>query len=81
MNKNEKSKLENMLREGIVTVNFTKKDGSERKMTCTLLESKIPNEKMPKTEKKSKNLDVLAVFDVEIDAWRSFRYDSVINFE
>ena len=81
MNKDEKSKLENMLREGIVTVNFTKKDGSERKMTCTLLESNIPNEKMPLTEKKTKNLDVLAVFDVEIDAWRSFRYDSVINFE
>lgn len=73
----QKNWLKNMLREGIVLVTFQKKDGTERKMQCTLAESEIPNEKTPKGAGKAKNNDALAVFDVENQSWRSFRFDSI----
>ena len=73
--------LREMLGSHEVTVFFTKKDGTERKMLCTLAENKIPNEKMPKNSGKSKSDDTLAVFDIEKDAWRSFRWDSVTKVE
>jgi hypothetical protein len=37
----------------------------------------IPGEKAPKGTGKSKSDDVLAVFDIENDGWRSFRWDSI----
>ncbi|MFZ9878419.1 MAG: SH3 beta-barrel fold-containing protein [Chitinophagaceae bacterium] len=60
-------------------VNFTKTDGTVREMICTLQESfTIPYEK--KTDKqKPENNDILAVWDVEKHAWRSFRVDSIIS--
>ena len=73
----QKNWLKNMLREGIVLVTFQKKDGTERKMKCTLSESEIPNEKTPKGTGKAKNSDALAVFDIENQEWRSFRFDSI----
>ena len=73
--------LTSLLREQEVTISFTKKDGTERKMLCTLAENKIPNEKMPKNSGKSKSDDALAVFDIEKNEWRSFRWDSVTKIE
>jgi hypothetical protein len=75
--KKEKDWLRGVLRDGKVEITFVKKDGSERKMFCTLSENKIPKEKMPKGTGKAKNDDVLAVFDLENDGWRSFRWDSI----
>ena len=71
-----------LLRDSEVTVKFTKKDGSERKMLCTLAENKIPSEKSPTNSGKTKSDEALAVFDLEKQSWRSFRFDSVkeINF-
>jgi hypothetical protein len=71
-----------LLRDSEVTVKFTKKDGSERKMLCTLAENKIPSENSPKSSGKTKSDEALAVFDLEKQSWRSFRFDSVkeINF-
>lgn len=65
------------LKMGDVTIKFTKKDGTERNMVCTLKEDVvIPYEK--KTDKvKEKSSDVLSVWDVEKNAWRSFRWDSI----
>jgi len=79
--KKEKDWLKGLLRESIVDITFTKKDGSERKMKCTLLEDKIPSEKVPKSETKSKNEDALPVFDLEKESWRSFRWDSIKKIE
>lgn len=73
--------LKDRLRDGCVTVEFVKKDESLRRMKGTLAESRIPEEKRPKTEKKSKKDESLAVFDVEAQDWRSFRWDSVKAFE
>ena len=73
--------LESQLWAGDVQVTFTKKDGSERKMLCTLSESFIPPAKMPKGAGKAKSKEAIAVFDVEKKEWRSFRLDSITNVE
>ena len=70
-----------VLREREMTIFFTKKDGSERKMVCTLLESQIPDEKLPKNTGIAKNDEVCPVFDVENQDWRSFRWDSVTKIQ
>jgi uncharacterized phage-like protein YoqJ len=77
----EKNWLKSILRDLDVTIEFVKKDGSLRKMICTLSESKIPVEKAPKNTGKTKTDEVLAVFDVENEGWRSFRWDSIKTIE
>jgi hypothetical protein len=79
--KKEKDWLRTLLKEGVVGITFIKKDGSERLMQCTLAESKIPSEFAPKGSEKTKSDDVLPVFDVENDGWRSFRWDSIKKIE
>lgn len=69
--------LHSLLEEGEVTVKFTKKDGSERVMKCTLNQNMIPTEKMPKGTGKQKSDNTISVFDLDVDGWRSFCYDSV----
>jgi hypothetical protein len=67
---------------------FTKKDGTEREMQCTLVESRIPQDKQPKSEASDSttagqgNDDAVRVFDTQIGEWRSFRWDSIksVNF-
>lgn len=70
------------LRSGPVTVNFTKTDGTERAMACTLDESIIPNEFAPKAKvegevERKKPTESVAVFDLEKEGWRSFRWDAI----
>lgn len=74
--------LKTTLKQNVVNVRFTKTDGSERKMLCTLKESELPKiEKTaePKREKKQ-NEDVLAVWDLDKKAFRSFRLNSIIDY-
>jgi hypothetical protein len=76
--------LRGLLRERVVGVTFIKKDGTERVMQATLSENFIPeatnSENSATTRKKSD--EALAVWDIEAQAWRSFRWDSVktVNF-
>ena len=81
--KKEKDWLISLLREHPVEILFTKKDGSDRLMKCTLQESKIPSENAPKGAERAKSEDSVAVYDLEKSAWRSFRWDSIksIHFE
>jgi len=74
--------LKNALHEGIVEVVFIKKDGTERKLKCTLKADLLPaqTDLEEAVQKKTPNPDVLAVWDLENEGWRSFRYDSVIGF-
>jgi hypothetical protein len=66
----------------ICKVVFTKANGDERIMFCTLNRNLIPQEITPSEEKKERkeNPDVQAVYDVESKGWRSFRWDSVKEF-
>jgi hypothetical protein len=75
--------LAQILSQGAVTVKFTKVDGDERVMHCTIAEHLIPEDMVPKTsnlltgEYFPPNMAVLKVFDLDIKQWRSFRVDSV----
>jgi len=65
--------LKKLLLEGLIEINFRKNDGTYRKMNCTLKPSLIPKNLMPKSKVSvHQNLDVLVVFDVEVNGWRSF---------
>mgnify|MGYP003121654929 CR=1 FL=1 len=67
---------------GICEVNFTKKNGDLREMACTLSSYHIPEDKKPKSDnQKEKNTDIIPVWDMRKEEWRSFRVDSVISFE
>ena len=71
------------LREGACRVTFTKKDGTDRKMLCTLNMDSVPSEYHPKTDGNatSRTNESVRVFDLEKEAWRSFRLDAVKVFD
>lgn len=77
-----KTLLPELLKNNIATVTFTKKDGTERVMKCTLKPDLLPiqvvNEDKPA---KKKSETTIAVFDLEINAWRSISYDSVSSID
>jgi hypothetical protein len=80
----DKYELKEILSNSVSTVVFTKIDGTEREMQCTLLPEYLPpkpvvegqqllTESLPKTE----NPNTLSVWDIKSNGWRSFRTDSV----
>jgi len=80
-----KDELVENLKEGEVVVTFKKKDGTERIMRCTKSVDSIPEEKRPKTtndlvEKSTpSNLDLIMVWDLDKEGWRSFDYRKILN--
>jgi hypothetical protein len=73
----DNSKLLNDLGNGPVVVTFTKKDGSERIMPCTINEQIIAAKSPGSSTEYSHYGDTLTVFDLELNEWRSFRLSSV----
>ena len=74
-----KDNLNELLRNNVATVTFTKVDGSERVMKCTLLKEHIPNaatKDQHVVSEETTNLN-LSVWDVDAAGWRSFRINSV----
>lgn len=61
---------------------FTKSDGTDREMQCTLVESRIPSDKSPKGTGRKVTDAVQRVFDLDKQEWRSFKWESVkqVNF-
>ena len=70
-------KIKSVLSNNRAKVVFTKADGTERTMICTLDVNQIPKDSHPKKYKEPSNHDVIKVFDLDINQWRSFRIDSV----
>jgi hypothetical protein len=72
--------LTGLLKEEVVSITFTKKDGTERVMKATLHERLVAN---TNGTGRKENAEVISVTDVEIDEWRSIRLDSIkeIHFE
>ena len=74
----------NELQSGICEVEFTKVNGETRVMKCTLDPSVIPpaTKEDPLSQKKirSVNEEVLPVWDVGKEQWRSFRIENVTRF-
>jgi hypothetical protein len=64
------------------TITFTKKDGTERVMNCTLRSDMLPavEIKEDKTPRKQ-NDSVLSVYDLDAKGWRSFTLSSVKRVE
>ena len=74
--------LKSLLSERAVSITFIKSDGTERVLKCTLnselITGKVTTEpKEPKTATRKVSDEVLPVFDLENDGWRSFRWDSI----
>ena len=75
--------LKAVLKEREVNLEFVKKDGSTRKMIATLQESVIPQYEKKTDREKKATIELMSVFDVELQEWRSFKLDSIktIKFE
>jgi hypothetical protein len=77
--------VKSLLQKGPVTVVFTKADGTNREMLCTLNPEQMPEPNVPvgsvdgivKESKQRKQPDEhsLRVFDLDKKEWRSFRFD------
>lgn len=78
----EKSEIKSFFKENsIVTVTFTKKNGDERVMHCTTHLSEINEDDHPVGSERPQNDEVMKVYDLEKQAWRSFRFDSIIDIK
>ena len=60
-----------------VEIDFVKKSGEMRNLTCTLDESKMLFDLTKSDKVKAKSKESLSVYDLEKNEWRAFRYDSV----
>lgn len=75
-----KQELLDQLHTGVVTVSFTKVNGERRDMRCTLNEAHLPpREENNKSQTRKENPAVQSVWDVDKQAWRSFRWENVID--
>jgi hypothetical protein len=80
-----REELYELLQKEVAVVTFTKLNGDERKMPCTLIENFLPPAKKDDaiTQKKVREISdkVIAAWAVESKAFRSFRYDRVTKVE
>jgi hypothetical protein len=69
------------LRNFVVEVTFTKTDGTNRTMRCSLDPKFLPESYKQDQEKEiefhQENPNVITAWDVQKGGWRSFRIDSV----
>lgn len=77
-----KDHIVNLLRKGICEVTFTKVNGEERTMPCTLRADLLPEAEHKdltfETIRERKD-NVLSVWCTDKSAWRSFRVENVIQ--
>lgn len=79
MNRNE---ILDQLRQGVCTVNFTKVNGDNRVMECTLRSDLIPEHLLPTRDHNlmEENSDVVRVYDTKAEGWRSFLISNLLSF-
>jgi hypothetical protein len=81
----ERDELKNQLMENVAQVTFTKVNGEQRVMTCTLLPEYLPavDKSDPLTQRKIReiNPEVMSVWDINAQGWRSFRVANVTDFQ
>jgi hypothetical protein len=69
------------LQTGNCVVQFTKKDGTIRDMVCTTNSDIISEQggyRQSSGRSKLPSIESQAVFDLQLNEWRSFRWDSVV---
>lgn len=71
--------LIDLLRHNVVSVTFTKVNGDERVMSCTLHPNFIPNAPITNGEVvvKQTTSNTVSVWDINANGWRSFRIENV----
>jgi len=76
MNRND---VKALLHERVIPIQFFKADNSIRVMQATLKESLLPSRNSDGTSEKprKRNDDVQAVYDVDAEAWRSFKWNQL----
>ena len=76
--------VKGLLQTGNITVTFTKADGTDREMLCTLDSNMIPQKTVSgpvdgivkeSRTRKAPDEHSLRVFDIDKQEWRSFRFD------
>ena len=65
--------IRNLLRQGVYNVTFTKVNGEVRTMPCTLDPKSVPPMPVKETASRPRKDDVLSVWCVDKQEWRSFR--------
>jgi len=79
--KDKRNEYDKVLHNNICVVTFTKRDGTERVMRCTLKTEHLPvlpvvEFTAAKTPRKQSDTTI-SVWDLDKSAWRSFAVDSV----
>ena len=77
-----KTEITEMLRKQDAKVTFTKKDGTQRVMRCTLRPDALPEmitESTRTSTERRESDSTIAVWDLDLGAWRSFRLDSLVE--
>lgn len=73
--------LKGILHDMDVRITFTKKDGTERVINCTLREGVLPIYEKKTDNVRETNNEVCPVFDLEKQEYRSFRFDTITKIE
>ena len=76
--------LNSILKVTDATITFTKVDGTERVMKCTLEPTKLPVVELKegaKPRKETTSTKALRVFDIEKNEWRSFTIKNIKRIE
>lgn len=71
------------LRTSVADVTFTKSDGTERVMACTLITAYLPQRELKNVEQVQQpevTPTSVRVWDIDKNAWRAFKLDSVKEF-
>ena len=76
-----KQSVAELARENVIRVTFTKSDGTERIMVCSLMDQYLPPIMEDAETITKDNQNVLAVMDLQARSWRSFRINSIIKVE
>ena len=70
----------NELREKTCRVIFKKVNGEERDMQCTLINDVLPLRVSEPKKERPVNENTIVAFDINKEAYRSFRVENVIAF-
>lgn len=75
--------IKDALHKGVCRVVFTKTNGEERIMLCTLREDFLPEREYDRfiavstSHKPKRPVNVLSVWDIEVQDWRAFKVETV----
>lgn len=79
--------IKKMLANGVVLVKFTKKDGTVRDLYCTNnreffnYRNKLQGEDAEKLKQQDEKNGLVRAYDLQKNAFRSFKAESVISYE